>query len=236
MTVMRGGAAIDFAALDDSELVAQVRAGRAGAFRQVMQRCNQRMYRVVRGALDDEHEIEDVMQEAYVKAFEKIDGFRLEASLATWLCRIALNEAFERLRRRRPTVDFDTLDESVPEMGNVIAFPRHVDESDPAAAAAREEMRHILERAVAQLPPAFRSVFLLREVEGCSTEETAELLDLRIETVKTRLHRARRLLQEHLRERAEAALDSTFPFLGWRCGRLTETVLLRLAGRFASDR
>ena len=78
--------------------------------------------------------------------------------------------------------------------------------------------------------------FLLREGEGCSTEETAELLDLRIETVKTRLHRARRLLQEHLRERAEAALDSTFPFLGWRCGRLTETVLLRLAGRFASDR
>jgi len=232
MSMETSRAAIDYAALDDQALVARVRCGDAEAFRQVMQRCNRRLYRVLRGALDDEAEIEDVMQEAYVKAFEGIDGFRGDASLATWIARIALNDAFERLRRRRPTVDLETLDLAPANAGHVIAFPLRSGEGDPAAAAAREELRRVLERAVSRLPPAFRSVFLLREVEGCSIEETAALLGIRGETVKTRLHRAKRLLQEELRERAEAALGGAFPFLGRRCERVTEAVLLRLAGRF----
>lgn len=228
------GVARDYAALDDAALASCVRAGERGAFRQVMQRCNQRLYRVVRGVLNDEAEIEDVMQEAYLKAFEKIDGFRGDSSLPTWISRIAINQAIERQRRRRPTVDIETLDDPTNAAGGVISLSLRTSGADPAAAAAREELHRLLERAVATLPPAFRSVFLLRDVEGCSTEETAELLAIRAETVKTRLHRARRLLQCELRERAEAALGGTFPFLGRRCSRMADAVLERLGDRFQS--
>lgn len=228
------GVARDYAALDDAALVVCVRAGEREAFRQVMQRCNQRLYRVVRGVLDDEAEIEDVMQEAYLKVFEKIDTFRGASSLATWISRIAINEAIQRLRRRHPTVDIDNLDNAAPGAGSVVSLPLRAADGDPAAAVARDELHRLLERAVATLPPAFRSVFLLRDVEGCSTEETAELLAIRAETVKTRLHRARRLLQCELRERAEAALGGTFPFLGRRCSRMADAVLERLGDRFQS--
>jgi len=225
----------DYAALDDAALVVCVRAGEREAFRQVMQRCNQRLYRVVRGVLDDEAEIEDVMQEAYLKVFEKIETFRGASSLATWISRIAINEAIQRLRRRHPTVDIDNLDNAASGAGSVVSLPLRAADGDPAAAVARDELHRLLERAVATLPPTFRSVFLLRDVEGCSTEETAELLAIRSETVKTRLHRARQLLQSELRERAEAALGGTFPFLGRRCSRVTDAVLARLDGHFPAN-
>ena len=112
MNTIAANAARDYAALDDAALVACVLAGERDAFRQIMQRCNQRMFRVVRGVIRNEAEAEDVVQEAYVHAYEKIASFRGESSLATWLTRIALNEAYGRLRRRRETVDIEQLEQA----------------------------------------------------------------------------------------------------------------------------
>ena len=124
--------------MNDGALVALVQGGDRGAFRQIMQRCNQRLYRVVRGVVDNDAEAEDVVQEAYVHAFEKIDSFRGEASIATWLTRIALNEAYGRLRKRRHTVGIEHLDALAQMPGKVVMFPNQFDSEDPAAAAARQ--------------------------------------------------------------------------------------------------
>lgn len=229
MNAIDANQARDHAVLEDGALVALVQAGDREAFRQVMRRCNQRVYRVVRGVVDDDAEAEDVVQEAYVHAYANIGGFRGEASLATWLARIALNEAYGRLRRRRQTMDIQQFDAEANESARVLAFPNRFGGEDPAAAAAREQLRRLLEHAVDDLPEAFRIVFVLREIEGCTVEETAQTLGLRGETVKTRLHRARRLLRNALHDNVASALGDAFPFLGARCERMTEAVLLRLA-------
>lgn len=221
----------DYAALEDADLVALVRGGDRQAFRHVMRRSNQRLFRVARGVLNNDDEAEDVVQEAYVHAYEKLATFRGEASLLTWLTRIVLNEAYGRLRHRRPTVDIEQIEAAQAEGGRVLAFPSRFGSEDPAAAAAREQMRHLLERAVDELPEPFRIVFVLREIEECTVEETAASLELRPETVKTRLHRARRLLRAALHDSLASSLGDAFPFLGPRCDRVTETVMQRLEGR-----
>ncbi len=228
MNTTAANAARDYAALDDAALVACVLAGERDAFRQIMQRCNQRMFRVVRGVIRNEAEAEDVVQEAYVHGYEKLASFRGEASLATWLTRIALNEAYGRLRRRRDSVDIDDIDLSASVAAQLIAFPGHVLGDDPAEEAARTQMRRLLEQAVDALPEAFRLVYLLRDVEGCSVEETALALELRPETVKTRLHRARRQLRDALANRLSMAQGEAFSFMGARCVRMTETVMARI--------
>lgn len=219
----------DYAGLDDAHLVAMVLAGDQQAYAHIMQCCNQRMYRVVRGVLRDDHEAEDVVQEAYVRGYEKLHTFRAEASLATWLVRIALNEAYARMRRPQPVSHDDS-----PELravAEVVAFPGHQLDSDPAESAARAQARALLERAVDALPEPFRLVYLLRDVEGCSIDETAAALGIREETVKTRLHRARRQLRQALQARFDAGLADAFGFQGERCRRITQSVLARLKGR-----
>lgn len=227
MNTIAAGAARDYAALDDAALVACVMAGERDAFRLIMQRCNQRMFRVVRGVIRNEAEAEDVVQEAYVHGYEKLGSFRGEASLATWLTRIALNEAYGRLRRRRDSVDIDDIDMRAP-AAQLIAFPGHVLGDDPAEEAARAQLRRLLEQAVDELPEAFRLVYVLRDVEGCSVEETASALEIRQETVKTRLHRARRQLREALTSRVSAAQVDAFQFMGARCMHMTEVVMARI--------
>jgi RNA polymerase sigma-70 factor (ECF subfamily) len=170
-----------------------------------------------------------VVQETYVRAFTHLDGFRGEAQLSTWLTRIALNEALGRLRRRRLLVDLNDID-AMTDQGEarVIYLPSARQDSDPEAAAARAEVRRLLERAVDQLPDPFRVVFVLRDIEEMSTEETAAYLGLRPETVKTRLHRARRLLRQSLDRTLSSAVSDVFPCAGARCARITEAVLTRL--------
>jgi RNA polymerase sigma-70 factor (ECF subfamily) len=217
--------AADPASLAEPELVALARAGDRGAFRAIMTRCNQRLFRVARAVVRDEAEAEDVLQEAYARAFSAIAGFRGEAGIATWLTKIVLNEARGRLRRRRPTVELDQLDTA-----EVVAFPGPRSEN-PEADAARAQIRRLLERAVDELPEPFRLVFVLREVEELSAEETALQLGLKVETVKTRLHRARRRLREALDAQLADVMVGAYPFLGSRCERITARVLDRLAGR-----
>ncbi len=226
-TVAVTAASLDM--LDDGALVERARNRDGAAVRLIMQRHNRRLYRVARSVLDDDSEAEDVVQEAYVRAFTHLDGFRGEAQLSTWLTRIALNEALGRLRRRRITVGLKGIDE-INDQGEarVIYLPSARQDSDPEAAAARAEVRRLLERAVDQLPDPFRTVFVLRDIEEMSTEETASHLGLRPETVKTRLHRARRLLRQSLDKTLSSAVNDVFPCAGTRCARITEAVLERI--------
>jgi RNA polymerase sigma factor (sigma-70 family) len=219
--------AVDYLKIAESRLVELARGGDREAFRAIMTRCNQRLFRIARAVLRDEAEAEDVLQEAYTRAFAAIGGFRGEASVATWLTRIVLNEAHTRLRRRRPTADLDEV-EIAQHDGRVIAFPHLAGAEDPEVHAARAQIRRLLERAVDALPEAFRLVFILREVEELTVEETAEHLGLPEATVKTRLHRARRRLRHALEAQLADLMTGAYPFLGERCAGITERVLAHM--------
>lgn len=229
MTTSGNAFAMDYASLQDAVLVDLAQRGHQEAFRHIMLRCNQRLFRVARGVLKDDAEAEDVVQEAYVHAFEQLKTFRGDATFLTWMTRIALNEAYGRLRQRRSTVGVEQIEAAQFDGDRVVSFPSKFGNEDPAAAAARDQIRKLVERAVDELPEPFRIVFIMREIEEYTVEETALSLDIRAETVKTRLHRARRLLRTALQGTLSATLTDAFPFMGPRCDHMTEVVLKRLA-------
>jgi RNA polymerase sigma-70 factor (ECF subfamily) len=214
------------AELGERELLSGLRAGRSSAYAALMRRNNQRLYRLARGVLGDDAEAEEAVQAGYVRAFTHIESFKGEASIATWLTRIVLNEAMMRQRRRRPTVDIDDVSEQALDAGPAATGTRR--EPSPEQALARREIGRAIERAVDTLPPAFRSVFMLRAIEQLSIEETASALGIPAETVKTRLHRANKLLRATLAQNFGAVFEDAFPFLGRRCDRLVATVLKQL--------
>ena len=225
-----GSASLDYAAMAEGDLVALARRGVRDAFGAIMQRHNQPLFRVARGILPDDAEAEDVVQETYLRAFAAFGSFRGDASLLTWLTRVAINEARGRLRRRRRLmVDLDQVEEAQAKGAFVVAFPGGQPMENPEVEAARAQIRLLLEQAIDALPEPFRLVFILREIQEYSVEETAGLLRLRPETVKTRLHRARQRLRAMLDETLSSSMRGTFPFLGRRCQRITERVLMRLA-------
>lgn len=211
---------------DETELVERARARDADAFRTIMQTYNRRLYRIARSILRNDSDAEDVVQEAYVRAFTHLENFRGDSSLATWLSRIAMNEALGRLRLRRPTADLAHHESRGPE-AEIIQFP-HTARSDPEKTMAQRELLQLVEQATDKLPEAYRTVFIARVIEGMSVEDTAELLGVRRETVKTRLHRARRLVREQLETQIGPVLMDAFPFAGKRCERVTEIVMRRL--------
>lgn len=219
----------DITALDDMELVRLARQRDGAAFRAIMQRSNRRLYRIARAVMRDDSEAEGVVQEAYMRAFASLADFRGESSLSTWLSRIVLNEALGRLRRHRPTVDVSTIETRPPSRGKVIPFPLASTQPDPERTMAQRQIQILLERAIDDLPDDFRTVLVARVVEGMSVEATADLFGLRPETVKTRLHRARRLLRDALEKQIGPGLTDAFPFAGRRCERMTNAVLDRLA-------
>lgn len=215
--------------LDDVALVQLARQGSTAPFRVIMQRNNRRLYRVVRSVVQDDSEAEDVVRQAYVNAFGSLGSFRGYSSLPAWLARIALNEALERLRRRRRLVDLEVPDADLATAPpQVIPFPLMSRSVDPERAAARSQLRHLIEQAIDDLPETFRLVLVMRDVEAMSIEETADSLGLPPATVKTWLHRARRQLRRALDEKLASALTEAFPFDGKRCQRMTEEVLNRL--------
>jgi len=215
-------------ALGERELVQLAQAGVSSAFRAIIQRNNRRLFRVARSILKDDSEAEDVVQEVYARALEHISEFRGDSTLATWLTRIAINEAQGRLRRQRPAVDLAMIDSEERGMSEVISFPLASPDADPERVAAQREVRRLMEQAIDELPDGFRVVFVMRVVEEMSIEETASFLGLREETVKTRLHRARNLLRRALDEQLAPALKDSFPFDGARCARIADVVLKRL--------
>lgn len=224
------GFATDFASASLAELVALARGGEREAYRHIMQRSNQRLFRTARAVLNDDAEAEDALQDAYASAFAALGEFRGEAEVTTWLTRIVLNACYQRLRSRHPVVDLEQA-EAAHDDSHILQFPTRYGMEDPANSAARVEIRGLIESAVGMLPEAFRVVFVLRDIEGCSVEETARALGIREETVKTRLHRARRQLRDALHDSVETSLHEAFPFLGPRCARLTAAVMQRLDGQ-----
>lgn len=225
--MIRPKQAIDYETRSMAELVALARAGRHQAFRHIMQRSNQRLFRVARAVLNDDMESEDALQEAYVRAFDRLDSFRGDSKLGTWLTRIVLNECYQRLRKRRPTVAIDKLDYG-PDSAQVLNFPGNYGMENPANTAGRSQVRQLIESAIEALPEPFRVVFVMRSVEEYSTQETADMLGIPPDTVKTRLHRARRQLRHALSEKLESSLHEAYPFLGHRCARITESVMQRI--------
>jgi RNA polymerase sigma-70 factor (ECF subfamily) len=216
----------------EAALVARALARDAVALAEIMRRNNRRLYRAAWGILRDEQEAEDAVQDCYLKAFAALPGFRGEAALSTWLTRIAINEAL--MRRRKRHAQMASLAASV---GNVI--PLRPDETpaaevaeDPAlspeAIAMRAQLRPYLEDAVADLPEDQRAVFVLRALEELSVEETAQVLDLNPQTVRTRFLRARRKLQERLQRELKLTFGEMLPFAGARCDRLIQRVLALL--------
>lgn len=210
----------------DAELVQRARNRDEAAIRSIMQSNNRRLYRLARGILRNDGEAEDVVQETYVRAFTHLDSFRGDSRLATWLARIAMNEALGRLRRQRPGVEWTSLPPGVLE-AQIIQFPLSAT-SDPEKTMAQREIQEVVEHAIDDLPEAFRIVFITRIIEGMNIEETAEILGLKPETVKTRLHRARTMLRDNIEKKIGPVVMEAFPFAGKRCERLTEAVLKRL--------
>lgn len=213
---------------DERNLVERAKSDDQSAFRAIMERNNQRLYRVARAVMKDDTEAEDVVQETYLRAFFNLSEFRGESSLTTWLTRIALNEALGRKRKQRAMVTLETVETAQQTSAQIIQFPTMNTETDPERSAAQNEIQRLLERAMDALPEPFRVVFVMRDVEEMSIEETASHLGIRPQTVKTRLHRARRLLRQSLDGQLASTLKETFPFAGARCARITEAVLRRL--------
>nr|WP_275532560.1 RNA polymerase sigma factor [Ensifer aridi] len=200
------------------------------SFRAIMQAHNRKLYRIARSIVGNNSDAEDVLQEAYVRAFTRLEDFRGDSTLSTWLARIVINESLGRLRKRRRQMK---LSEAVRQshQAEIITFPLNSGSSDPEKTMAQRQILDLVEKATDQLPETYRTVFVLRVIEGLNNEETATLLGLRAETVRTRLHRARHLLKEHLERQIGPVLLDAFPFAGKRCQRLTEAVLARLARR-----
>jgi RNA polymerase sigma-70 factor (ECF subfamily) len=207
----------------DSELLERARRGDSAAFSTLIRRHDRYLYRVARSVVRDDDEAEDVVQQTYLRAFTKIGEFRGHANLRTWLTRIALNDALRRKRRQRSLVELEKIDTAEERSrSQVLSALSNV---TPEGEAARSQMRQLLERAIDDLPPAFRTVFVMRDVEEASVEETASVLGIKPETVRTRHHRARMMLRESLGEQIASLIKDVFPFERPRCDALVRRLL-----------
>ncbi|MBY5757664.1 RNA polymerase sigma factor [Rhizobium leguminosarum] len=215
--------------LSDADLVPLAKMGNEPAIRAIVQRHNQRLFRAARAIIRNDAEAEDVVQAAYVKAFTNLATFRGEAQLSTWLTRITLNEALGRVRARTNTTGLEEIDmQTMAPGGEVLQFPSSVSATDPETELARSQARHLLENAVDELPDDFRAVFVLRDVEGMSTDEAASYLGIRPETAKTRLHRARKMMRRSIEKQLSGAFSALFPFDGARCAFMVDRVIAAL--------
>jgi RNA polymerase sigma-70 factor (ECF subfamily) len=212
--------------LSDEELVERIRQGETPLFELVMRRHNQRLYRAARAVVKDDAEAEDVMQEAYVRAFAHLHQFNRDAKFSTWLTRIAIHEALARLHRGRRSADLELVSEEEP----MSMPPFSSSLRNPEQQTFARELRSMLESAIEALPAASRAAFVLRDVEGMSTAEAAECLGISEDALKTRLSRARALLREALFTRAGAAAAEVFSFHASRCDRVVAGAMARIAG------
>jgi RNA polymerase sigma-70 factor (ECF subfamily) len=212
----------------EKDLVARALRNDEVAIRAIVSQNNRRLFRLARSILKDDAEAEDVVQECYFRAFSRLGDFHGEARLSTWLTRIVINEACGRLRHRRTSADLESSNvEQTLTDAQIIPFPLP-SQLDPERSMAQREIAQILERAIDALPQPFRVVLVARLVEEMSVEQTAELLGLRPETVKTRLHRARKLLRAALDREVGSLFTDLFPFAGRRCQRMADAVIVRL--------
>lgn len=202
----------------DEQVIERVLAGDTQLFELIMRRHNERLYRAVRSILRDEADAEDAMQGAYLHAYAHLGDFEGRSAFSTWLTRIGIHEALARRRRSLRTVSESEEESDVP-----------AETRSPEAGASDVENRRLLTRAIDALPEHFRTVFVLRQVQELSIEETARCLEIEPATVKTRLHRARALLRRHLLAQVEPGGRGALPFEAPRCDRVVAAVLARIA-------
>jgi RNA polymerase sigma-70 factor (ECF subfamily) len=214
---------------DDTELAARIAGRDQGAFEMLMRRHNGKLFRVARSILKDDADAEDAVQEAYLEAYRHIGEFRGGAQLSTWLTRIVINQALMRVRKqKREHVVLSFNDRRAPAPESGVADVADARTESPSSAALRAEVRRLIERRIDELPVAFRTVFIMREVEDMSVEQTAACLSIPPATVRTRLFRARTLLRESLAREIDMATLDVFGFAGERCDRIVATVLDRV--------
>ncbi len=200
----------------DESLLSRAKNGEAAAFEALMRKHNERVYRVARAIVVKDWLVEEVMQNAYLSAFAHLRDFEGRSKFSTWLTRIVINEARGQLRRRQVEPDGVEPEETVMETRT------------PEGLAARRELARLIEQAVEELPEPLRLVFVLRHVEGLSTTEVADELELSEENVRVRLHRAREALRDGLRDHLDSVTTEAFPFYRPRCDRVVAGVLERL--------
>jgi RNA polymerase sigma-70 factor (ECF subfamily) len=203
----------------DEDVVARVLAGESELYEIIMRRYNQRLFRVTRAILHSSDEAEDVMQDAYVRAYEHLHQFLGRARFSTWLTRIAIHEALARAQKKNRSQELDAMISSEKE--TALTAPS----VSPEQQAAQAETARLLEEAILTLPDHYRVVVMMRDIEEMSTMETAEALELSEDNVKIRLHRARSLLREELLAKAHESRSKVFPFMGERCDRVVRAVL-----------
>lgn len=210
----------------EADLIARAAHGDGVAFEAIMRRHNQRLFRTARSIVRHDTEAEDVVQEAWMRAWRGLAGFRAESRLSTWLVRITTNEALGRLRRKSAQVIplEAAMMSSEPETQAALT---EAPDRGPEQSVQRMQMRALMEARIDQLPEAFRTVFMLRAIEEMSVEEVAETLAIPEATVRTRFFRARSLLRESLAQEVESALGDVFGFDGARCDRIVSGVLAR---------
>jgi RNA polymerase sigma-70 factor (ECF subfamily) len=214
----------------ESQLVERAAGGDQSAFEAIMRRHNRALYRAARSIVKDDTEAEEAVQDAYLRAYHALPRFRGESSLATWLTRIAINQALERLRKRRREL-------ASVAMHGVFDLEKHTEMADaegtssdtPERDLMRVQTRRLLEQKIDELPSAFRTVFVLRALEDMSVDECAACLGVPEATVRTRFFRAKRLLRKSLAEHMNLAAGDAFSFDGERCDRIVECVLARVA-------
>jgi RNA polymerase sigma-70 factor, ECF subfamily len=209
---------IEESAISDEQVIQRVRAGEKYLFEIIMRRHNQRLFRVLRALVRDDNEAEEIMQDAYVRAYEHLDQFAGRAKFVTWLTKIAVYEAYRRLKKREKTADHDQC------MEQLMASR----DRSPEERTFDSEVRTLLEDSIDSLPQEYRAVYMMRDVEELSTAETAECLDISEENVKVRLFRARAMIRRRLFERAGGVSTTAFQFLGARCDRVVRNVLSRI--------
>jgi len=211
--------------LSDAEVVQRVVEGETALFEILMRRYNQTVYRSVRAVLKSDEEVEDVMQQAYLNAYSHLPQFAGLARFSTWLIRIAVNEALARLRKRQsPAWSWSGGDEMAASLVETKT-------PNPEQRAVATQMREVMEAELSALPATYRTVLVLRDIEGLSTAETAECLSVSEDVVKARLSRARAVLREGLARRAGVTLESIYSFGNSRCDRVVEAVMQQIAAR-----
>jgi RNA polymerase sigma-70 factor, ECF subfamily len=209
----------------DEEVVKRVLAGDTALYEIIMRRYNQRLYRVARAILHSDVEAEDVMQDAYVRAYQHLKQYSGRSPFGAWLTRIAVNEALARLRSRGRIQELEAMfngsDDAPILMSNM---------KSPEEQVSNRETNQLLEEAILALPGNYRTVLMMRDVEEMTTADTAAALKLTEENVKVRLHRARAMLRKELFTRAGAGRNEAFPFMGTRCDHMVQMVFQRLSG------
>ena len=219
---------VGYADAPDAELARRVAQGDPAAFEALMRRYNRALFRTARAILRDDAEAEDALQEAYLRAYRTIGGYRGEARLSTWLARVVANEALMRLRKQARRAQILPMQSADATPGLDELADTTMENNRPEPSAERAEMRLLLERQIDLLPDAYRTVFMLRAVEELPAEEVAAVLQIPEATVRTRFFRARSLLREALAQQIDLAYADAFAFAGERCDRIVAAVLARL--------